>query len=93
MPALPAYLFEALRVPDLPGAACAHLAPAFDYALPGEWASERQARHDRAATVCGGCPVLARCAALAAEQPPASGGVWAGAVHPPTKATTAPRAA
>lgn len=65
---LPVALLELLIGPDLGGRpACAGLSPMFDDELHNEPATEREARHHQAVTVCRGCPVRAACAAARAE--------------------------
>lgn len=70
--------------PDLPGAACSDLAPAFDLHLTGESAEERADRLAMAARVCAGCSVVPACrAAVAAAEDGTVAGVWAGVLVEP----------
>src|SRR5437660_1673885 len=47
------------------------------------WLSDRRTERTRAARLCGDCPVLGRCAALA-DTLPITFGVWGGKDHAPT---------
>ncbi|GAA1399496.1 hypothetical protein GCM10009613_55140 [Pseudonocardia kongjuensis] len=75
-----------IRGPDLPGAACADLAPAFDLHVAGESAEDRAARLAMAARVCAGCLVVAACrSAVGAAEDGTVAGVWAGEVVEPKR--------
>lgn len=82
----PADLLAALRgIPNLHGAACTGLWPAFDAAEPDETAEDTEHRHNTAIRVCNNCPALQPCRqwfdGLRPSQRPA--GVIAGLVSEP----------
>ena len=76
-----------LAGPDLPGAACAGLAPMFDGYIDHEPAEDREQRQREAREVCQTCPVRAGC--LTRREQLERGdlsnpeGVWAGEVLAP----------
>lgn len=80
-------------IPDLPreltaiidrgleDARCKGHSALFDSDVFGETAEERRYRHNRAAVICGRCPVRRRCLAVAKQLPRGlREGVWGGHV-------------
>lgn len=67
--------------PDAPLAACKGQGDAWDGAVEGETARERQKRHLGAMRVCEGCPERLPCLRYRLEHPQLAGdGVWGGHV-------------
>ncbi|MCF7548521.1 WhiB family transcriptional regulator [Pseudonocardia sp. WMMC193] len=66
--------------PELNGAACAGLAPAFDSDIDGESQADRAARLVEARRICRTCAVRPTCDQAATEGPMNTSGVWGGRV-------------
>lgn len=73
--------------PDFTGAACRGQWLLFDPAGEDEDHDDTDARHQRAATICRGCPVLAACRGWADQLPARARppGVLAGQIPHPAK--------
>jgi predicted nucleic acid-binding Zn ribbon protein len=72
--------------PNLPNAACKHLAPLFDDTIPGETDPQRHQRHNKAQTICRTCPAKTQCQQERETNPDLGPGIYGGQLYENTKA-------